>query len=799
MRMLTDLVSRLARLIFSAALALVLIGGGHVASGQAPVPPAPASATAVDNFLALAEEAESVVAGLKTLQPAIPRTDFDPSGVLAEVGRDPAALGGWVRENTDWVPYEGVLRGPAGVLMDRAGNSLDRSLLLAELLRLSGYRVQLVRSDEPVRWADQPAVAEAGDVPDDMAEIEALAEIAQRAAIPLERLRHRIVAYEIEGARLAEDVAIRVAWQTDWLTKLIGGARTARAGATAAEERHRWWVQYQADDRWVDLTPDGKPAGIIAGDATALDDTGRPALPEELFHTLELRVVVQARTGAGDEERTALSHSMRPADLAGQAVRLAFVPIDFPTPTQLLADPNPQSRMREALAAQKEWLPVLMVGGDQVMYQSFTDEARLNKRDARNPAAEVGSRASGLTGGLGAALGGGGSREEGAADLLAAVHVDFIIHTPGHPPVTKRRLVYAAPADAAPRTRLDPAQKLSRGLALLGHTDFLPLACDLSEGLLLAHQLEALFSNFEILGDLKALRRVPPLELADRLGRLTEGPGPLHDLAVARRAWGPGDTYLDRINVLARHRVFSDMGEAIGVTDGFDIVANDVAVLPDADAFTTRLRQGLTDTNAEAVLAGGDGSAAANAALAAVRDAGPEAWLVVRDAADARWRALEVPRYVRTLVEQDLGAGRVVVICVTAGTPCWWQVDSDTGQTIGMNARGWGGMEENIILIRKAFYMGDVLACFATTIFSGSSPEEMALKLAICGVSAVGKGTNLFTKSSKVGKLLGNRKARRAAQKAADKSASLKRAAGGLASDAGGLFSKIVTAINLMQ
>src|SRR6185312_14039863 len=55
----------------------------------------------------------------------------------------------WVRDRTMWLPYQGELRGPVGVLLDRGGSSLDRALLLAELLRLSGQTVRLAHAMLP--------------------------------------------------------------------------------------------------------------------------------------------------------------------------------------------------------------------------------------------------------------------------------------------------------------------------------------------------------------------------------------------------------------------------------------------------------------------------------------------------------------------------------------------------------------------------------------------------------------------------------------------------------------------------
>src|SRR4029079_4628387 len=63
--------------------------------------------------------------------------------VVKRVGKDPAKLFAWVQGYSNWIPYRGVLRGPVGVLMDGRGNSLDRSLLLADLLKRAGQTVRL--------------------------------------------------------------------------------------------------------------------------------------------------------------------------------------------------------------------------------------------------------------------------------------------------------------------------------------------------------------------------------------------------------------------------------------------------------------------------------------------------------------------------------------------------------------------------------------------------------------------------------------------------------------------------------
>ena len=96
-----------------------------------------------------------------------PRDRWDPQYVVDTVGIDPAKLYGFVRDNVGWVPYRGTLRGPVGVLMDRRGNALDQSLLLAKLLSLAGHETRLARAELPETaagslWASLAASASVG-------------------------------------------------------------------------------------------------------------------------------------------------------------------------------------------------------------------------------------------------------------------------------------------------------------------------------------------------------------------------------------------------------------------------------------------------------------------------------------------------------------------------------------------------------------------------------------------------------------------------------------------------------------
>lgn len=116
---------------------------------------------------------------MRSFRDTLPDEQYDPVALVRSIGTDPEVLLSWVRENTVQVPYAGRLRSPAAVMMDGTGNSLDRAVLLAHLLRLAGHEVKLAsasmegpRIEGPLRETWHPPLIE---VPQGLNDPEALA------------------------------------------------------------------------------------------------------------------------------------------------------------------------------------------------------------------------------------------------------------------------------------------------------------------------------------------------------------------------------------------------------------------------------------------------------------------------------------------------------------------------------------------------------------------------------------------------------------------------------------------------
>ena len=217
---------------------------------------------------AIVSEVDAAVAEAQSLLDSGRYDALRPERIVADVGDEPTALRDWVGEHTRWVPYLGTLRGAEGVLIDGTGSSLDRSLLLAELLAQAGRPARLARArlsdevargiieNEAGRWRAAPRVSPADLSP---------AELEHRQAI----------------ADAAADVS-------GWVPLTAEGAPTMTTSASEAARDH-WWVQSQDGTTWLDLDP-------LLADTTRpeAEETYAPDfLPRELSHLVTIRVVAE--------------------------------------------------------------------------------------------------------------------------------------------------------------------------------------------------------------------------------------------------------------------------------------------------------------------------------------------------------------------------------------------------------------------------------------------------------------------------------------------------------------------------
>jgi hypothetical protein len=690
---------------------------------------APDPATTLANSLRALQDGENTA----------PRDHWDPKYVEAQLGHDPARTFAWVRDHTYWIPYHGILRGPVGVLMDRQGDSLDRALLLATMLKDEGQTVRLAHGTIPSSQAtgllpglDVKRLMAAAPPPP-APTVDAAASVARQydldQAAVVATLRRNVDAATKRQQALGvtfEDQAARLAALAR--TAGDGGANANVDRATGALADH-WWVETQSGGAWRewDLLAAQPGSALVAADRT-VDPT---AIPADLYHQVAIRVVMESWQNGLTSEKVALEHTIRTAAVIGTSISLAFVPDDFP---KTFPDPGVPAAdaLRKAAVEQHEWTPILYVGADHIIQNAITDTGDITMPSGQTDVLAV---ARGATHGLGAAMddvfGAAPAPPANAASgsYLSAVWLEYQIDSPSDGSQTIRREVFDLRGGAARAAKsidpptLDDSAKLSRALALMMTTDILPVSCEFSSQFISHLAARNLLDNRQVLTDVMAGTIADDFAGAQALGaRLKVSGESLYGLAYTRLNESPLGlfAYVDRPNLLTRHLFFAASGTALVPTGVTDIVAHDIGVDPlGPSPFAARMAQGVFDTNAEA-LAYADAAPATSTtgAFAASKD-----WMAIASVNDPALARMNLSSDTRQRLTASLASNHLVVVPRTVSADDsfrgWWQVDKATGETLGIGDRGWGAgpMSEFAVLL----YAG-ALAFLSAWIFCVAGP-----------------------------------------------------------------------------
>jgi hypothetical protein len=652
------------------------------------------------------QRARNLFGWLQAARQLVPRDTFDIDAAVAQAGRAPGDLHRWMRDHTTLVGYRGLLRGAQGVLMDRVGNSLDRALLLASMLRATGATVRLARARLSREQAEALGRAN-GRIPGGsggplrpnppVTENAWIDHYARQAGVNGAALQRHLEDLQRVSLQAASSIQNRVDAQTSKLVQLLGA--NARMETTGHDDtvtealRDHWWAQWLDGSTWKDLDPLMSAPGAALVPAEEITDPDH--VRDDLKHEVVIRVIIERWDGAHFAEACPLKETLRPSDLIGESVRLQQIAADPPFDVSVIAGADHERRFKAAVVKQREWLPVLTVGARQIHRSSFTDSGDLRDKAASAP---DGGGTSQAVGGMLDAFGGG---SEPAPGILTAEWIDYEIRSPGETARTVRREVFDLVGPAARSAGRGPATiaddgRWERGLALLGETEILPVACQLSMAFLTDLMAERALANQSTVDNLLEHDTFASREkFNEGAGKLIPVPSALYSLAVARsQAATVAGVYIARPNVFARHTYLrSAPGTGLQLTEAFDIVANDVDVSPSTAAgrFVSRLRQGVLDSNAEVILSTG---AERNGTAMLFDDGIASApWDVVASPRDVE--GLGLPPDAQSRIAGDIGAGFLVVVPRastrnSASPLAWWRIDPRTGGTLGIGNRGWG-------------------------------------------------------------------------------------------------------------
>jgi hypothetical protein len=246
------------------------------------------------------------------LQLPVPRTPdlafVEPEHFAAALGKDPVRIFEFVRDQVAYEPYVGCLRGPRGTLLALAGNSVDRAALLASLLTHAGHRARFVH----------------GPLPDSRVQDLVASVFAERPeAGPSQPQPHGPgkTAADVLAAGVDRDVKALVSSLKD--AGLPAQAEVTSLQSLLEETRDHYWVQWWRDGNWVDLDPSfatAAPGATYARPVATFD-----ALPDALFHRVDIRIRLEEYTGAARSTREVLQYSAKAADLSGVDIALVHL------------------------------------------------------------------------------------------------------------------------------------------------------------------------------------------------------------------------------------------------------------------------------------------------------------------------------------------------------------------------------------------------------------------------------------------------------------------------------------------
>jgi hypothetical protein len=367
------------------------------------------------------------------------RSLFEIDALAAKLGSDPAVLFHFVRDTIRYEPYVGVLRGALGTLICRAGNSLDRSLLLAMLLQNAGVAVQIANgklSDQDARTLVQrvfepstptpSAIPASADLTPDLAQAlgvdqqklrQAAAQDSARAAVE----RGRLLTYTDSQSQFVGNLLSRAGIEADVLTS---------PGRLISEASDHYWIRYQdGSGKWIDLDPAFASAEPGQAWTTPAETFAPDAIREELYHHLRITLSIRATTGSDSAlDQPLIDQDVRIADLQGKAVTVMTQPVPRVDPLK------PGITLMDILDAAKVYQTVLVLGDDRRPGKSFDLKGHIGGIATPEgvdveQAGGIGNASGGLLGGINGALSGDTTKQKDGR--IVGEWVDYTLESPG--------------------------------------------------------------------------------------------------------------------------------------------------------------------------------------------------------------------------------------------------------------------------------------------------------------------------------------------------------------------------------
>jgi transglutaminase-like putative cysteine protease len=696
---------------------------------------------------------DHLYAALDVLNSKTDRSLFDVDALAARLGSDPAAIFHFVRDNIRYEPYTGVLRGALGTLLCGAGNSLDRSLLLAALLQKAGFTTQIASGQLTAQQAQtlvnrlfEPLKPAPSAIPS----LEVLAPGVSRAlGITPTKFLQVANAGEQKGEQQKKDLISYADSETSVLSNLLIKAGVDAGVVTSddqlvAESRDHYWVQYQnSSGQWVDLDPsfaDAQPGKAVAHVA---DTFAINSVPEELYHHLKITLTLRtAQLSDGSHGATTdtvlLTRELRVAEQQGKDIILANVP--QPTPNFL----KPAASLSSSLASVKGYQTVLQIGTQVTAGKYFDLDGKIANR-LPGAEGEVASNA----GGLGAAFGAlgrgsssvlGGSSPQGPATRIVGEWVDYKLTSPtpngGQPSIRSYHRDIVVPLTIKSWTAGKGAETVPARLTkdvlrrrLLWMVELSPVSGALPSDYAGYLQMQALIGSRELVSFLsKIASGLSPQESLPSAPRLPVASTILSAETMQMASTFDSSrfsglrTYFSEPGLIAYEQAETDSSTGVDIKQGYDIIAyrpRVASLASDSDsahkaAGSLHIMQGVLATRLEWALlanarAGQDLNVMnATTVFAAARKQGI-ATIILRPGAAGLMQlaTLSIANSIKAELSENLGRGYILALPTSApkvdgrSELGWWRFDGNSGELVGVlpGGRGQAMTTESILAV----------------------------------------------------------------------------------------------------
>lgn len=248
-----------------------------------------------------------VPSGPTTLAGAVAKGIEEIGGQL---GGDPELVLDYVNREIAYEPYTGALRGPAGTYLAKAGNSVDRALLMAKLIG-SGERTT------EVRFAFcESQLSQAPRAPTGITNTDELSKVATQVEDPVLANGVRWYAEALDRARFE---AKQAESQLNEVLEAFAKANSGSFNKARRIEHGHTWLQVHRNGTWIDLDP-------VAGTGTPACAPSRTQgeIAADVYHKVAISIVVESLKGGMLKETESLRVERTTVDLSASRVMFAF-------------------------------------------------------------------------------------------------------------------------------------------------------------------------------------------------------------------------------------------------------------------------------------------------------------------------------------------------------------------------------------------------------------------------------------------------------------------------------------------